>query len=99
MDEFGVAQKTAYNYLNRARSLAVQCPEQTASELRKIHVNMRLKLLQEAEHIRDKLEIEKDIARIQGLYEEKVLIEHRKAEDLEDDKLIELVIQEGGTHT
>jgi hypothetical protein len=77
--------------IKKAKEYIGNRPLEDPNKLINKHIAAREELLRNAEHIRDKLDILKDIAKLQGISDDKLVIEHRKAKDVKDDKLIELL--------
>ena len=91
--KWDVTDRTITSYIAKARDLIATRPHMSTDKLISTHISHREKLLTEAEHTRDKLDILKDIAKLQGLDITRVEVK-QKYSNLDDDKLIEVITNE-----
>jgi hypothetical protein len=93
----GMSSATIQRYITKAKAIIADRPNETRDSMLQAHISQREALLQETTDQRVRLEISKDIARLQGLYETNINVHHTsdKLKDASTDELINIVsIQE-----
>ena len=93
---YGYTERHAYRLIAKAKTtIAAMTTPEIVEQRITAHLRARKNVLSECEHPRDKLEVLKDMARLEGLYEERVTIRDATADKVDTATLVSIAM--GGT--
>ncbi len=90
--DLGVSVRTTERLIKKAREYIYNRPQETVERKRNIATQMCEEVYRSATHHRDKMDALKQWCRLQGLDTQDINIHHHKHTNIDDSKLIEIVL-------
>lgn len=90
-EQWGVSEASVLKYITECNKLIAERPQESTQALISKHIAIREQIFTEAEHSRDKLQCVESIAKLQNLTPDRIIIQHEKYKDIDNDKLIEVL--------
>jgi len=89
--KYSLTERTINNYVKKARKYIAERPIMATEQAKKVMVSIYEEELRRCEHARDRIDVYKRLEHLYGLDDTTVNINHIKHNNVDDDKLIEIV--------